>query len=217
MLADWLENLLVALEVLLVHLEMRALVLESMEGGIFDTQHNHVGGGHILVTAAHSLNIVGLDWWLVANCVLCWMESAEKTAEHLDIVAVRAGNNTHAADISNWFVSQIHWRGKCQVMNYFPMIPNCFYRIVACLISNMEEPCWLNSVEFLLLTCYVNNDDTKLWFMWEVRYIESEYGWVYCREQWSQVEWRSFYVPFWCHYMWCFTPPSIYQTNSAEK
>jgi len=54
-----------------VDLEMGALVLESAEGGTFETCHNHLGGGHIVATVAHNLEILRLHWWLVANCVSC--------------------------------------------------------------------------------------------------------------------------------------------------
>jgi len=50
---------------------MTALVLESMEGGTFEPRHNHLGGSHILATVTHDLHIIGLRWWLVANCVSC--------------------------------------------------------------------------------------------------------------------------------------------------
>ena len=98
MLADWLDGFLPVLEALSVHLEMTALVLESAEGGTFETHHNHLGGGHILATVAHNFDILGLCWWLVANCMSCGIESVDKTAERLEMAAVKAGNHTHAAD-----------------------------------------------------------------------------------------------------------------------
>jgi hypothetical protein len=52
-----------------VQLEMMALVGESVERRLFETHHNHLGAGHILATVAHDLDILGLHWWLVANCV----------------------------------------------------------------------------------------------------------------------------------------------------
>jgi len=39
---------------------MMALVLESAEGGTFETQHYHLGGGHILATEAHNFDILAL-------------------------------------------------------------------------------------------------------------------------------------------------------------
>jgi len=61
----------VVLEVLSVHLELMTLVLKSAEGGTFETYHNHLGAGHILDTVAHYMDILGLRWWLFANCVSC--------------------------------------------------------------------------------------------------------------------------------------------------
>jgi len=37
-----------------------AIVLKSAEGRTFDTCHNHQGGGYILATVAHNLEIHGL-------------------------------------------------------------------------------------------------------------------------------------------------------------
>jgi hypothetical protein len=54
-----------------MHLEMTALILESEEGGIFETHHNHLGEGHILATVAHMLGILCLRWWVVADFVSC--------------------------------------------------------------------------------------------------------------------------------------------------
>ena len=56
------------LEALSVHPEMKALVLGTAAGERFETCHNRLGGGHILATVAHNLDIVGLQWWLVVNC-----------------------------------------------------------------------------------------------------------------------------------------------------
>ena len=71
MLADWLDGVPAVLQALSVHLEMMALVLESAEGGTFETHHYYHGGDHILATVAHTLDIIGLPCWLVANSVSC--------------------------------------------------------------------------------------------------------------------------------------------------
>ena len=67
MLADGLDCFQAVLEALLVHLEMTALVLETAEGGSFETCHNHLGGRHILATIADNLEILSVRWWLPAN------------------------------------------------------------------------------------------------------------------------------------------------------
>jgi len=59
------------LKALSVHLEMTGLALGTAAGEPFETRHNSLGGGHILATVAHNLDIVGLCWWLVGNCVSC--------------------------------------------------------------------------------------------------------------------------------------------------
>jgi hypothetical protein len=68
MLADGLDCFLAVLEALPVHLEMTALLLGTAAGEIFQTCHNRLGGGHILATVVHNLDLVGLRWWLVGNC-----------------------------------------------------------------------------------------------------------------------------------------------------
>jgi len=39
--------------------------------GTFKPHHNRLGGSHILASVAHILDIIGLHWWLVGNCVPC--------------------------------------------------------------------------------------------------------------------------------------------------
>jgi len=63
MLADRVDDFPAVLEALLVHLEMTALVLETAEGGTFETRHNRLGACYILATVAHNLDIVGLCCW----------------------------------------------------------------------------------------------------------------------------------------------------------
>jgi len=67
MLADSLNCFPAVLEALSVHLVMSALVLEAAEGGTFETRHTHLGGGRILASLAHNLELVGLHRWLVVN------------------------------------------------------------------------------------------------------------------------------------------------------
>jgi len=74
-------------------------------GETFEIRHNRLGGGHILVTVAHNLDIVGLRWWLVGYCVSCQMENGDKTGERLEMAAVKEGNHTHVAVDIDWRVS----------------------------------------------------------------------------------------------------------------
>jgi hypothetical protein len=60
MLADSLDDFPAVQDVLSVHLEMKALVLGTAEGGTFQTRHNHLGAGHIFPTVAHNLHIFHL-------------------------------------------------------------------------------------------------------------------------------------------------------------
>jgi len=57
---------------------MTALGLETAAGETFETCHNHLGGGHILAMVAHTLDIVGLHWWLAyIGWELCGMFNGE--------------------------------------------------------------------------------------------------------------------------------------------
>jgi len=143
------------MEALLVCREMTAFVLEFAVGGSFETQQNPLYGGHILAMVAHNLNILALHWWLIANCVSCWMESAEKTVERLDTMVVKAGNHTHVAVDIAWVDSQINSLCQWQFVNCFPMILNWLHPVVAWQICHLEEPCLLSLVGIRLSTCSV--------------------------------------------------------------
>ena len=90
-----------------MHLVMTAIVLGTAPGETFETRHNRICGVHILATVAHNLDIIGLHWWLVADCcVSCGMENGDKTAERLERAAEKEGNHTHVAVDIDWIVSQ---------------------------------------------------------------------------------------------------------------
>ena len=152
-----------------MYLEMMALVLGTAAGETFETRHNHLGGGHILATVAHNLDIIGLRWWLVANCsVSCCMEDGNKTAEHLEKAAVKESNHTHAVDDTDWRVSQIDCLCRWQFVNHYPRILNCHHGAVASQISHLVEPNLLSSVEIPSSTFSVNKDGGKLLQMHDV-------------------------------------------------
>jgi len=50
---------------------MTALVLGTAAGETMETRHNRLRGGHLLATVAHNMDIIGLCWWSVENCVSC--------------------------------------------------------------------------------------------------------------------------------------------------
>ena len=75
------------------------------------------------------------------------MECADKTAEHMEMVAVKAGNHTHVADDIDWCVSEMECLGQWQFVNYFLMILKCLHSIVACQIDHLDQPCLLTLVE----------------------------------------------------------------------
>jgi len=157
MLANWLNCFPAVLEALLVYLETMAFVFGTAAGETFETCDNCLGGGDILATVAHNWNMVGLPWWLVANCcVSCWMENGDKTAERLEMAAVKEGNHTHVAVDIAWRISQIDYLWPWQVVYHYSVILNCCHSAVARQIGHPVEPYSLSLVEIPLLTWSVN-------------------------------------------------------------
>jgi len=131
-----------------VHLEMTALVLGTVQGGTFETHHNHLEGGLILATVAHNFDILALHWWLVANySVSCGMEKGEKSEECNNMGAVNECDHTHAANDINWCVFRIDCQYQWRLMNYYLMNLNCHHGIVASQIGHQVEPYLLSSLE----------------------------------------------------------------------
>jgi len=166
MLADWLDCFPAVLEALSVHLEMTALVLVTAAGATFETRHNHLGGGHILATVAHNLEIGGLRWCLVVNCcVSCWMEIGDKTVECLEMAPVKEGIHTHEADVIHWRVAQIDCLGQWQFVNHYLRMLNCRQATVASQSGHAVETYSLSAIEIPSWTCSVNNDGGKLLYL----------------------------------------------------
>jgi len=90
------------------------------------------------------------------------MENRDKTAECVEIAAVKLGNHTHAADDIDWRVSQIdcHWRWE--VVNHYPRFLKCRDGAVASHIGHSVEPYSLSSVEIPLSPSSVNIDGGQL-------------------------------------------------------
>jgi hypothetical protein len=96
------------------------------------------------------------------------MESADKTAEHLEMVAVEADNHTDVAVDIDWSVPRIDCLCEWHFVNCFQMILNCLHGIVACQMGHLDKPCSLSLVEIRSSTCFVNKDGGKLLWMREV-------------------------------------------------
>ena len=82
------------------------------------------------------------------------METGDKTAEHLEMAAVKEGKRTLAADI-DWCGSQIDCLCEWHVVNFYPVILNCRHHVVASKIGHQGELYSLSSVEIFLSTCSV--------------------------------------------------------------
>jgi len=83
------------------------------------------------------------------------METGDKTAERIEMAAVKQGNRTIVADNIEWCVPQIDCLCKWHVMNFCPVILNCHCCVVASQIGHQVEPYSLCLVEILSSTCSV--------------------------------------------------------------
>jgi len=128
--ADWLDCFLGALQELAGQLMITALALECARGGTFEPCHIHRGGGHILATVTHHLEILGLPCKLVATLVSCWMENGDQTAERQEETAVQECNCTILADDSDWCVYHISGHCLWQFLINYLMILNCCHGIL---------------------------------------------------------------------------------------
>jgi len=81
------------------------------------------------------------------------MEKGDKTAERLEMAAVKEFNHTHAADYIDWRVSHIDCLCQWQLVNRYPRIMNCHHGTVAREIRYLVEQYLLSLVEIPLLTC----------------------------------------------------------------
>jgi len=82
------------------------------------------------------------------------MENGDKTAECLEMAAVKEGNRTLGVDI-DWCGSQIDCLCEWHGVYFHPVILNCRHRVVASQIGHQVEPYSLSSVEILSSTCSV--------------------------------------------------------------
>ena len=67
-------------------------------------------------------------------------ETADKTAERLEMTAVMEGNGTLAADDNDSSVSQIDCLREWHVMNCYPVSLHCRQWVVASQIGHRLEP-----------------------------------------------------------------------------
>ena len=75
------------------------------------------------------------------------METGDTTVEGLEMAAVKEGNRTLVADDIAWCASQINWLCKWHVVNYYSVILNYCYRIVANQIGHQVVQFSLSSVQ----------------------------------------------------------------------
>jgi len=90
------------------------------------------------------------------------MENGDKTAERLEMAAVKEGNHTHAVVDIGWRVSQIGGLCQWQVVSHYPRILNGRPGAVASQIGHLVEPYSLSLVEILSSTWSVNQDGGEL-------------------------------------------------------
>jgi len=90
------------------------------------------------------------------------MENGDKTAEGLEMAAVKECNHTHAADDIDWPVAQINCHCQCPVRSHYPRSLNCHHDTVVSQLGYPVEPYSLCSVEVPSSTWSVNKDGGKL-------------------------------------------------------
>ena len=90
------------------------------------------------------------------------MENGDKTAERLEMAAVKEGNHTHAAVDIDWRASQIDCLCRWQVVYHYPVILNCCHGAVASQIGHCVEAYSLSLVEIPSSTWSVNKDGGKV-------------------------------------------------------
>jgi len=90
------------------------------------------------------------------------MENGDKSAERLEMAAVKEGNHTHAAVDIDWRASQIDCLCWWQVVYHYPVILNCRHGAVASQIGHPVEPYSLSLVEIPSSTWSVNKDGGKV-------------------------------------------------------
>jgi len=90
------------------------------------------------------------------------MENGDKTAEHLEMDAVRESNHTHAAVDIDWRASQIDCLCQWQVVYHYPVSLNCHHGAVAIQIGHPVERFPLSWVDIPSSTWSVNKDGGKV-------------------------------------------------------
>jgi hypothetical protein len=98
------------------------------------------------------------------------METGDKTAEHLEMAAVKEDNRALGADDIDWCVSQIDCLCEWHIVNFYLVFLNCRCRVVASQIGHQLEPYSLPSVEILSSTWSVKQKIVVNYYRCEMRY-----------------------------------------------
>jgi len=96
------------------------------------------------------------------------MEHCDKTAERLEMAALKEGNHTHVAVDIDWRVSWIGCHCQWYFGNHHPRILHYRHGAVASQIGHPLEPYSLSLVEIRSSTCSVNKDWGELLLMYDV-------------------------------------------------
>ena len=78
-----------------------------------------------------------------------------RTEEHLEMVAVKAGNNTPVVDGNDLGVARIECLCSVFIQHYHLMLSHCPPGVIERQTAHVLEPYWLSSVEICSLTSYV--------------------------------------------------------------
>jgi hypothetical protein len=80
------------------------------------------------------------------------------TGEHLEKVAVKAGNYTPVADEFDLWVARIVCFGLVYFQHHYVMLPHCHLGLVVSQTAHQLEPYWLSSVGINSSTLYVTKE-----------------------------------------------------------
>jgi hypothetical protein len=89
------------------------------------------------------------------------MVNGDKTAECLEMAAVKADNHKHEADDIERCVSEINCLCRWQFMNDYLMIMNFLHGVFTGQTGDPVEAYWLSPVEICSMTWSANNDSCQ--------------------------------------------------------
>jgi len=152
------------------------------------------------------------------------MEPGDKTREHLEMVAAKAGNYTLVGvvvvvvvvDAIDSWVARIDCLCSVFFHHSYLILPQCHLGVVVSQTAHWLEPYWLSSAEIHLPTSYVTarGYESNIQFYWWFRMKQSIVEILKVAVTFGGM--KTLYMHPSCHKLWCFTSPLI-PWNPAEE